>query len=298
MVNLAEYRFRASSIGKIMKGAKPNLTDKQKETLEGLIEKRNSGKITDKQTSTLGSLIEKRDAKPKLSTGAISYLDEIIQEVIFGRSKEITSKYLSKGIAVEEYSFSLYTEVSNQFLVKNDERFNNEWITGEPDNVQEMIRDIKSSWDFSTFPLHATDIPNDIYKWQLLAYMELTELKKAELVYCLVDTPFTLIDDEIRRLSWKMGYLSLDSMPTEVKVETVCNHIYTLDGLEAYCHQSSDLKTTDFDGIFKPVIKEHRIKVFEMYYDYKMVEQMYTYLQLARNYLITSATNLADKIAA
>lgn len=289
--------FRCSSLGKIMSGVKPNLTDKQKETLDGLMGKKDSGKITDKQLSTLGDLIKKRDQKPTLSNGAKSYLDEIFQEVVFGRSHEIKSQYLDKGKSVEEISFSLYTDVCGLFLVKNEERFNNEWITGEPDNIQQIVRDIKSSWDFSTFPMNETELTNMLYYWQLMGYMWLTGLEKAELIYCLVDTPFNLIDDELRRLSWKLGFLSLDSMPVELKVETISNHIYTNKGLEEYCHQSMDLELDMFTE-FREIIPEHRVKVFEVYYDPKAIEQLKIYLELARQYLLKCAKNAANLIRA
>lgn len=298
MKNLSEYRFRASSVGKLMKGAKPNLTDNQKDTLKGLLDKKDNGKITDKQLTTLGDLIKKRDAKPKLSAGAKSYLDSIIQEEVFGRSHEIKSKYLSKGIMVEELSISLYQQFKPDLMfLKNEKRFNNHIITGEPDNKQGIIRDFKSSWDFSTFPLNATEIPNEDYKWQLDCYMELVNLKESELIYCLIDTPMSLIDDELRRLSWKVGALTTDSLPQELIVETVSNLIYTYKGLEEYCHQSSDIKLSWFADTFKEIDKAHRIKVFNHNYDYNRIKLMYEYLELARTYLIDNTIGLAESIS-
>jgi hypothetical protein len=44
-----------------------------------------------------------------------------------------------------------------------------------------------------------------MYYWQLQTYMDLTGATSATLAYCLVDTPPQLIEDEKRRLMWKMG---------------------------------------------------------------------------------------------
>ena len=303
MKNIAEYKFRASSVGKLMKGAGPNITEKQEETRIGLLEKQRDylakGKLLAKgDAKKLSDIQSKKDAKPKLSTGAKSYLDSIIQELVFDRSVEIKSKYLSKGIAVEELSISLYQDFnSDQLFLKNEERRSNDWITGEPDNKQGKIRDIKSSWDFTTFPLHATEIPNEDYKWQLDCYMELFNLKESELIYCLVDTPMSLIDDELRRLSWKVGALTTDSLPQELIVETVSNLIYTYKGLEEYCHQSSEIKLSWFADTFKEIDKAHRIKVFNHNYDYNRIKLMYEYLELARTYLIDNTIGLAEAIS-
>ena len=45
------------------------------------------------------------------------------------------------------------------------------------------------------------------YFWQLQAYMDLTGAQKAKLVYCLVNTPFKLVEDEKRKLIYTMGVI-------------------------------------------------------------------------------------------
>lgn len=268
-----------------MVGVKPNLTERQTETLKGLREKKDSGKITDKQLVTLGSLIEKKNQPLKLSGTATSYCNEIIQETIMGRSKSITSKYLEKGIAVEEYSFNELSNKLDLFLVKNEKRFSNEYVVGTPDNIEGKIRDVKSSWDYSTFPLFDKECKvGSIYYWQMMLYMWLTGLESAELAYCLVDTPDNLVNDEIRKLGWKIGALSTDSIPTPLIVETVQNMIYTEKGIKAYCHQSSEVQLDWFTD-FREIPREHRIKIFEIEYDPAAIEKFKVYADLARDYM-------------
>lgn len=297
-MDLSNWKFRASSLGQLCGTIKPNLTDKQIETLEGLKEKQSlyvqQGKILAAgDQKKLGSLLEKKDAKPKLLATAQKYCDQIIQEQIFGRSYDIKSKYLDKGISQEIISLQLYQEVMNEMLFKNDENFRNDFFTGTPDSlIDGRVVDIKTSWDFTTFPMNDETINNNAYIYQLQAYMNLTGLDKSQLVYCLVDTPFNLIDDELRRLSWDSGCTSLDSVPANVKAEVVENLIYTEKGLKEYCHQSTDVEIEWFTN-FKEIKAEHRLKSFDLYYDPKLVEQIKEYVVLGRNYLTKSLRKLA-----
>lgn len=333
MRDLRTYKFRCSSLGKIMTGSdklglsepqkielkrledlrlSPKLSDKQQAELDRLngkdlltakqsefVDKMNAKltapRLSDKQTTAIGELIAKRDAKPKLSTTALSYLDKIIQEEVFGRTHEIRSKYLDKGLAVEQASINLYAYNRDMLFIKNDDRFYNEWITGEPDNKQDIIRDFKSSWDFSTFPLHATEIPTDMYKWQLDGYMWLTGLQQSELIYCLVDTPTTIIDDDMRRTGWKLGMIDL---PKELIVEIASSHLYTVEGLERFCQETgSGADLTWFDK-FTPIVREHRMKIFKHEYDQSRIDKLVKNLELARNYLVESQIRLGESLAA
>lgn len=296
-MDFTNWKFRASQMGDLMAGNKPNLTEKQESTLIGLLDKRDNGKITDKQTSTLGDLIAKRDAKPKLLKTATNKCDEIFQEVVFGRSKELTNRYLEKGISQEEVSLSLYQDVVGDLVLKNEENYQNDYFTGTPDCCHEKVIDIKSSWSYSSFPMNDMEIKNKAYYYQLQVYMNLTGLETAELAYCLVDTPSNLIDDELRKLSWNSGAISLDSIPTKIKVETVQNLIYTVEGLEKFCLQSTDFKLEWFDN-FKPIRPENRLKIFAIDYDVSTVRRMREYVELGRDYLAKSAAEVARNIRA
>tara|TARA_B110000902_G_C14124734_1_gene519603 strand:+ start:229 stop:942 length:714 start_codon:yes stop_codon:yes gene_type:complete len=220
--------------------------------------------------SSIGKLMtNSRSKSDPLSQTAKTYLKDLHKEEIFNRRNEIQSKYLDKGIQVEEKSISLYSEVMDELFIKNKERFNNDFITGEPDNKQNLVRDIKSSWNFATFPIYETEIPNKIYYWQLMGYMALTGLKSAELVYCLVDTPELLIEDEKRRMSWKLGMLEL---PESLEKELEENMTY------------SDIP------------KELRIKVFELDYDEEAVTKLYERIKICREFLNKLSEELAKNI--
>ncbi|MGH1520578.1 hypothetical protein [Chryseobacterium sp. JK1] len=255
-----------------MKGIPKPLTESQKETLIGLLEKQSIGKITEKQTITLGDLLKKKNAKPILSDGAKTYLKSIFKDEIFNRKKEIHNKYLSKGIAVEDDNINQYNEVRGTFLIKNEVRYENEFFTGEMDIEEEdEIIDFKSSWDYSTFPLFEEEVPNEDYEYQLQAYMDLRpNVKVAKLVYGLVDTPDDLILDEKRRAAWKLGFI--DGLPEDLDEEITKNMTYA------------------------DIPKEARIKEFIIYRDEKTIVQMKEMIVMAREYLNSLTTTLATHL--
>lgn len=292
-MNFDKYLFRCSSLGKLMVGLKPPLTSKQEEELVRLKSKLEDGKITDNQTITLGQLLDKKLAKPELSQTTKNYLQDIYKEEFFKRNKAISTKYTDKGIRCEEFSLTLYTEAKNTLLHKNKVRYNNDLITGEPDNTQGVIRDIKTSWDFTTFPILEDEIPNKDYYWQLQGYMFLTDMENAELIYCLVDTPINTIEDELRRLDWKANLFDMngnaknESIP--IIVETVSNLIYTRQGLEKFCQASENVHLHWFEN-FHEIQKEHRIKIFEINRNEEDINLMKQQVIRARAYLNSLTT--------
>ncbi len=87
--------------------------------------------------------------------------------------------------------------------MKNEEGFENDFITGIPDVIHgDLLADVKSSFDITTFPFFANKIPDSDYFWQMQSYMWLTGTEEAQLCYVLVNTPETIVQDEVRRESW------------------------------------------------------------------------------------------------
>lgn len=278
-----------------MAGHKPPLTESQMKTLRDLENKQEIKGLTDKQKIMLGDLLAKKHAKPKLLKTAMDLLRDIFQEQVYGRSKELQTKYMEKGTMVEEASLSLYTKVTGKLLYKNEQTLENDYFRGTPDNCYEKVRDIKSSWDYSTFPFHDNEVKNKAYEYQLQVYMDLTGLDFSELIYCLVDTPNVIIDDEIRRLGWNVGVTTPDSLPPELVVEKVQNMIYTEDGLKDYCHQSTWVQIEWFDS-FKEVRPENRIKIFETQRDPVILKNMKNRVRQAREELIKMSEDVVHSL--
>jgi len=149
------------------------------------------------RSSALGKIMTNpRKKSETLSATCKTYIKELVKEDLFGYKSTIDSKYLTKGIDMEDTSINLYNEVRGTLYLKNTERLENEFITGECDiNAGDKIIDIKSSWSLETFPASPEDVNNKDYEWQLRAYMWLYDKPKAELAYCMVSTPDYLLKE-------------------------------------------------------------------------------------------------------
>lgn len=147
-----------------------------------------------------------------LSESAKTHLIDIFVSKKYNRQTDIQNKYVQKGLLVEEDSITLYSRVKKKYFRKNKERISNKFITGEPDLYEgpailqaELVIDTKSAWDIFTFFRNRTKPLSSDYYWQCQGYMALTGAKKAIVAFCLVNTPEILINDEKRRLMYKMG---------------------------------------------------------------------------------------------
>lgn len=163
--------------------------------------------------SSLGKLMtDPRTKSETLSETAKSYIQDLFKERELGIYKEFSSRYTDKGLEMEDEAIQFASEVLGwDFVVKNEVRFNNEWLTGEPDiNTDNLLADIKCSWSGSTFPLFDETLKNKDYYYQLQGYMMLTGHDTSELVYCLMNTPHQIVEDEVRRQHWKLNLIDED----------------------------------------------------------------------------------------
>lgn len=151
--------------------------------------------------SALGQLMTPAKAKSALlSETAKSMLTLWYKEKLYGRRKDIQSKYMTKGTVVEDESIAYLNQLYGTTYTKNEQWYEDEYLHGTPDIITEdTVIDIKNSWDFSTFPLFSSNIPNKEYHWQVQGYMMLTGKRKASVIYTLMDLPDDQIEAEYRR---------------------------------------------------------------------------------------------------
>jgi hypothetical protein len=176
--------------------------------------------------SSLGKLMtEPRSKSEVLSQTAKSYIEDLFNELEFGYRKEFSSRYTDKGLEMEDEAIQFASEQFDwEFVIKNTERFTNDYITGEPDiNTDNLLADIKCSWSLDTYPMFEADLKNKDYYWQLQGYMWLTGKTQAELVYCLMNTPLQIVEDEVRRAHWKAGLIDED---IDLRHEVQTKHNY------------------------------------------------------------------------
>lgn len=208
LTNWDNAYIRCSCIGKIMANGRGTvLTEKQAAELERLS---SLDELTDKQQETLKVLLEKRDATPSLSDTCKSYLKEVYMYYKYGKESvggSERSRYTIKGRSVEDESIMLLSRLDEQSYEKNQKRFQNDYLTGEPDilvssqdgNIVKVI-DIKSSWDGNTLLSNIGSPLNPLYFYQVQGYMALTGAQKAEVAYVLVNMPQEIINGEKSRI--------------------------------------------------------------------------------------------------
>ncbi len=161
-------------------------------------------------------MTDPKSAKDVLSVGAKTAIEKVAKELVYGYDEQISSKYMEKGILVEDQSIALYNEVFFTTHAKNTDRRSNAWVTGECDIVTPVkIIDIKSAWSLATFPATSARARDVTYEWQGRVYMWLWEREEFETAHCLVNTPSELIGYEQEELHY------VDHIAPELRVTRV-----------------------------------------------------------------------------
>lgn len=143
------------------------------------------------RASQLGKLMTSSRTKGEaLSQTAKSYIIQQAKEDFFEYRSELNNKYITKGLAQEQDSINLLNLVRLEDYKKNEERVENEWLSGCCDIITDTsIIDIKTSWSLETFPATTYELKDTSdYEWQGRAYMWLYDMPKFELCYVMVTT--------------------------------------------------------------------------------------------------------------
>lgn len=286
----AEVLFRASSCARLM-GGRSGPTAKQIEQrdyyvrraylaeLEDLVR---SGAIdpTDEQAAELASVgkpsdkapltanmrdhiakvAELEDAPFAFTAGGTSYLQEVYL-AHHGHEEVVVNDEMLKGQLCEQDGLALVSEAlaAEGFRSKNRERFANDYLTGEPDCLLgPVVEDIKTSFTRKSFMRASV---SRTYYGQLQAYMDLTGRDRARLIYCLVDTPESIVLDLLKRVYWKYGedYENPHYREAEAKLERQ--------------HRVSDLPPAE------------RVKVFEFGRDQDYIDELHRRCERGREVL-------------
>ena len=185
-----------------------------------------------------------------LSVGAKTFITKQAIEFVYGFDEKISSKYMDKGIQVEDESIELLNSVLFTSYQKNTERKENDWISGECDIFTgDSIIDIKSSWSLTTFPVLAEQGEDKDYEWQLRGYMMLWDVDQASIAYCLVSTPEDLIKYEDPMLH------QVDHIAPELRVTRV--HYQRDKTLEDKIKVKVEAAREYYQQIINQIAKEH-----------------------------------------
>jgi hypothetical protein len=199
-------------------------------------------KLTDKQAEELASLIMKRDAPPKLSDTCTTYLLEVYAYEKYGKeptSSNQKNRFTSKGNICEDDSITLLSLTDRAFYSKNEEHVSNDYLKGTPDIFlgEEIMKatkivDIKSKWDFVSFLNVIGEPTPPVYDWQINCYMDITGASEGEIAHTLINTPDSIIQNELRKLLYEMD-VATDENPEYKKASKRLINNLTFDNIPA-----------------------------------------------------------------
>jgi hypothetical protein len=230
-----------------------------------------------------------------LSDGVISHIVDAYTTKKFNRFEEMHSNILSKGNEVEEDSITMVSLMNKKFFKKNEDRISNGYIMGTPDlfegpdiNNATAIRDTKSAWSVFTFTRHKhKPLPKDYY-WQGQGYMELTGAKVCHFDFCLINTPYHIVESEIYKQSYKCKDMV---MPTWMELQIIANHVYDKKTFDEYIHKRQ-LLTTNFDyetsmvyAGFVEIPMADRYYSIEIKHNQDDIDRLYKRIELCRQYI-------------
>jgi hypothetical protein len=286
--DFSNYRFRASMFGDLMSGGK-DITDKQKELIHQLS---NKDSLTEKQQITLDELIKKRDTI-ELSKGAKTLLRKLRREVKFKRRREINSKYLTKGIELEEEAIDWLSLYHDTVFTNNKERRENKYFTGECDIIEGY--DTKVAWSIDTLPDPEEPLP-PIYEYQNRIYMMLWDKEE----WTTSSIAISMLEDHIKKTIygdlWKWKG---EDIPDWRKIELIKYYCYEeefflkmLSKNDVVISKDSDEKTIDMFMSFIEIPMHERIVEKTIKRDKSIEKKMITIAKLARKYM----QDLEDKM--
>jgi len=233
MENADNIKFRCHYLGEIMTDPRGKSNREKLVEVSGVAEKLRqeyglmdpSTKRAAKKLLSLEKVVREMTELDKvkdeilLSDTCRKRLAKIYAEHAWGKSRDLVSNAIEKGLAMEEAGLDLVSEVTGNFYVKNKFRFEDEHLTGEADVVEgedkrdaDYVRDIKCSYDYESFLMHYSGEADESHIWQVHGYMALYGAKESYIDYCLVNTPGHIVQSEIRAASWRLGIID-DSAP-------------------------------------------------------------------------------------
>ena len=205
-------------------------------------------------------------------------------EMTTGRTKVIKSKYLEKGTFNEQEAIELANRVLGENFTKNDVRMFNDYLTGECDCIDpNKIADIKCSWDLFTFRESIIKLNTD-YEWQGRSYMELYDRNEFWLIYCLTDTPYWIVEKELKYMMNEVGEIE-DSAKA---YQLIINSVYTKKAFtELVEMQHAFTKIPQIEDNFIEIPEKDRVFVFKVQRDKAKTDSLYSRIKEARQFLKT-----------
>jgi len=281
------WKQRCSSLGKLLTN-EIKISDKQLQEIKNLANERDSGiningrkiTFTPVKKEKLAYLISLRDAPDQLPDGAKTHLDTVFYDVFWKRRRIISNNKMEKGTDCEPDSLQLTSDIDEVYYAENKKQFENNFLTGEPDNFQTNIKEIKSNYDWESFKKASL---TTIYKWQVRGYAWLLKIKDGEIIYCLVNNSIKDLEQAIYYLKNKHDIIDEPTPKFTKEAQQIeRNMIFDIDKWNIdYPNYQWHNTIFEFD-----IPKEMRIKRFKIDLLPEHISFMEKRIEMGRKYLI------------
>jgi len=182
-----------------------------------------------------------KDAKAAGELGETSkvHCADVYVSNAYNRFEDHSNQFTEKGNLVEEDSVTIISLVTKSLLTKNEMQLENDYIRGTFDmfagktlETATKIIDAKSSYSVFTFQRAKIKKLTSLYYWQMQGYLWLTGCKHGSVDYCLNNTPYRIVEWELRKESY--NHLNLDT-PHWIELQIIANHTYDKVTFDKYC---------------------------------------------------------------
>lgn len=224
-MDFKDLRINCTRIGKLFARNKDCITDKELKRIDELIAKERIGKITPKEGERLDFLEDKKaESSPHIiGIGAQMYLLYIYTIKKYGKEPKLftdgpgMNPSAANGILKENYSINLISRIYGKQLYRNKKTIKNDRLLGIIDawDTQEWedsdcVHEIKTTSDICKFNIRKRYPLSKDALLQVQGYMALTGKEIAEVNFCLVDHPESVILEQKEAL---FKYLCPDGIP-------------------------------------------------------------------------------------
>ena len=230
----SRYQVNASQLPELMSREHGNIPPTEKDLDEFLrILSKDMIDITERQKSLLQQFVTKTLNYDNYSlSGTIkkalyqhySYIRYGIGKVSLGSA---IPAQLEKGEVAEPAAIELLSKVDGIQYTKNVDLYHSTFFKGIPDIVLKEgdkvvgVKDVKVSFDLPSFleRVDGDSLKDD--RWEMIAYMDILNLKEGELCYCLVNMPDRMKEHKLKEYRERLVLLGISSDHIRRRLKTV-----------------------------------------------------------------------------
>lgn len=220
----SRYKVNCSELPELMSREQGNTppTEKDVEEFMHILEK-DMIDITDRQKFILQQFVTKTINYDRFSLSATTKkaLYRHYTYLMYGIGKvSLENKMpmqLEKGEIAEPSAIQLLSKLDGVQYKKNEELFSNTYFKGIPDIVLKGekgniigVKDVKVSFDMPSFleRVDGDSVKDD--RWEMIAYMDVLNLKEGELCYCLVNMPDQMKQQKLKDYEERLIVLGVE----------------------------------------------------------------------------------------